>query len=31
MAGKPIPDGYHTVTPDLTIRYIVTQIKDNAG
>ncbi len=31
MAVKPIPEGYRRVTPYLTIRYIATQIKDNAG
>jgi hypothetical protein len=31
MAVKPIPEGYGRVTPYLTIRYIATQMKDNAG
>jgi hypothetical protein len=31
MAGKPILESYRGVTPYLTIWYIATQIKDNAG
>jgi hypothetical protein len=31
MAAKLNPDGSRSVTPYLTIWYIATQIKDNAG